>query len=120
MPILEIEITGPLPDPEDALASRLAEAAGQALDSREGGTWIKLRHLPASAYAENGGGPPTGVQPVFVSIMRHTRPEGEALQAEITRLTEAIAGVCGRPSDQVHLIYAPDGAGRVAFGGRLV
>ncbi len=38
---------------------------------------------------------------------------------EVRRLTDAIAAACGRPAENVHLVYAPAGRGRVAFGGRL-
>lgn len=35
-------------------------------------------------------------------------------------LTAALARASGRPAERVHLEYAPAGAGRIAFGGRLI
>jgi hypothetical protein len=39
---------------------------------------------------------------------------------EASRLTEIIAQVCQRPQENVHIFYLPEGAGRVAFGGKLL
>ena len=73
-----------------------------------------------SQYAENEGGPGEGVWPVFASVIQRRLPEGEALAAQTKALTEAIARVCARPAEHVHVIYQPPAAGRVAFGGVLV
>jgi len=47
-------------------------------------------------------------------------PFGSELRAEVEALTRAVAQVCGRDPEQVHVIYEPPALGRVAFGGRLV
>ena len=46
--------------------------------------------------------------------------EWEELQREAAELTEAISQAIGRPAGNIHLIYEAPGAGRVAFGGKLV
>jgi phenylpyruvate tautomerase PptA (4-oxalocrotonate tautomerase family) len=46
--------------------------------------------------------------------------EGDALQAHVTALTQAIADVLGCDASCVHVQLAPAGAGRQAFGGRVV
>jgi phenylpyruvate tautomerase PptA (4-oxalocrotonate tautomerase family) len=121
MPILDIELVGEPPrEIRRDLAARLAEAAGEALDSRPGGTWVKLMILPEGDYAENAGGPDDGVRPVFVSLIKRSLPCGEALQREVAVLTRVVAEVCRRPAENVHLIYRAAAAGRVAFGGKLV
>ena len=55
MPIIDIERV--LPDGADAaprgLAQALADAAGHVFASAPGCTWVRLRALPAAAYAEN-------------------------------------------------------------------
>lgn len=118
MPILEIEIVGE-PEVREGLAQGLADAAGEALEARPGGTWVRLRVLPLRDYAESGGAP-EGARPVFVSVMKRSYPEGGPDPAEVHRLTEAIARECGRDPGLVHVRYEAPGAGRQAFGGRLV
>lgn len=114
MPILDVEMVGEVPE---GLAAEIAEAAGRALDSRPGGTWVKLRAIPH--YAENGP-IDASVQPVFVRLIERALPEEDALAARVMALAEAIAGACDRPRENVHVIVEPPGAGRVAFGGVLV
>jgi phenylpyruvate tautomerase PptA (4-oxalocrotonate tautomerase family) len=120
MPILEIEIVGdPAAGTRDGLAQRIADAAGRVLGSDPQETWVRVRLLPADHYAENGGAP-TGIAPVFVSLLKRRNPEGKELDLEVANLTTAIADACGRPRDNVHILYDPPGAGRQAFGGRLI
>lgn len=120
MPILDFEIVlrpGERLDP--GLALTLARSAGAALAAPADTTWVKLRALAAEHYAEDGG-VPEGVYPVFVSLLKARWVAPAARQEEVERLTRAVAGACGRPAENVHLFYEPEGAGRVAFGGRLV
>lgn len=120
MPILQVEIVEPLSDEvRHGLARRLAEAAGDALDARPGGTWVRLRYLAAADYAENAGGPAQGVQPVFVEVLQADPPQGDALVAQARRLAKAVGMACKRPQEQVHVVFEPPAAGRVAFGGQL-
>ena len=121
MPILDVEI---VLCPDEALApglaAEIADRGGEVFGSPPGSTWVKLRAIPCAHYAENGGGPPDGVYPVFVSVLKAGLPAPDALRAEVARLTAAIAEATGRPAENVHIIYLPAGAGRVAFGGELV
>lgn len=117
MPILDVEIvvdTQPLPE---GLAHALADAAGRVFGSLPGQTWVRLRTLPRDQYAENGW--PGDTLPVFVTVRKARCPTGEALEREVRLLTTAIAGACGRPPGSVHLLYEPNLAGRIAFGGTL-
>lgn len=119
MPILDVDFVGPLADSvRRSLARRIADAAGAALGSAPRSTWVRVRFVAEHEYAENDGGEP-GVWPVIVNVLEADPPEGEALAVEVRRLTDAIAAACGRPAENVHLVYAPPGRGRVAFGGRL-
>ena len=121
MPVLEVEIVQPDGVPLDpALAAGIADAAGEVFDSAAMRTWVRLRALPLSQYAENGGGPPQGVAPVFVTVLKAALPPPDRRQEEVRHLTQRIAVVCRRPAENVHVLYSPDGAGRAAFGGRLV
>ena len=121
MPVLEVEMVlaaGEALAP--GLATALAERTSAVFGAAPGRTWVRLRSLERAQYAEDGGGPPPGVQPVFVTVLKARWPEGAQLADEIERLTTAVAQACGRPAENVHVAYLPAGAGRVAFGGRLV
>ena len=117
MPIVDVQWVGALPPDPDALAAALADAIGDALQQPPGRVWLRLHHL--AHYAENGG-PQAGAPPVFVTVLHARPPTGGALAAEVAGVTAAVAAVTGRPRERVHLDYAPAGAGRMAFGGRLV
>lgn len=120
MPILDVEIVGSIPgEVAEGLAERIAEGAAEALESRPQGTWVKLYFLGEGAYAENAGGPPEGAEPVFVSVLRADVPGDNQLAEQVSRLTQAIGEACGRPVDNVHIIFEPPAAGRIAFGGKL-
>jgi len=120
MPLLVVEIVGD-PDAADrgALAQRIADAAARVFDSPPQSTWVRVRIVAPGDYAENEGAE-HGVRPVFVSVLKRSVPPGGALQAEVARLTAAIAAACRLPAENVHICYEPPGAGRQAFGGKLV
>ncbi len=117
MPIVDVCWVGDAPGPD--LAPRFADAIGDALGAAPGRVWVRVMHLPAAHYAENGGSL-QGALPLFVTILHACPPTGAALRDEIATLTQALAGLSGRPAERVHLVYAPAGAGRISFGGRLV
>lgn len=123
MPMIEIERV--LPDgmsaPAPGLAQRLADAAGLALGSARGHTWLRLRTLPASAYAESGVPSLAAADlPVFVTVLQAHPLQGDALAAQVRTLTEALARVLACNPSLVHVQIAPGAAGRQAFGGRMV
>jgi phenylpyruvate tautomerase PptA (4-oxalocrotonate tautomerase family) len=121
MPIVEIEVVGGPDDPlPPSLAQGVADAAGPIFGTAPGGTWVRLRTLAATHYAESALAVAPDERPVFVTVTRRALPEREALMAEITALTEAIARILQRPPARVHVEYAPAAAGRIAFGGTLV
>ena len=120
MPILDVELVlAPGETPVSDLAARLADAAAAVFDSEPRRTWVKLRFVQPDSYAENAGAS-GGPYPVFVTALKSKVPAGNDLETEIAKLTEAIARVCDRPAENVHILYQPDAAGRVAFGGNLV
>jgi phenylpyruvate tautomerase PptA (4-oxalocrotonate tautomerase family) len=121
MPIVDVEIVLlPGESMRSGLAAEIANRCGQVFGSPPGSTWVKVYGLPRGHYAENGGGPQAGVDPVFVSVLKALLPAPEAIRAEVARLSAAIAEATGRPVENVHIAYLPAGAGRVAFGGELV
>ena len=122
MPILDIELVqadGAAPGLA-SLTQALADAAGRALASAPGHTWVRLRCLPASHYAENEARIGPDELPVFVTVLHAHLPQGTALERELAALTQALAACLGRASARVHVQYAPPAAGRQAFGGVLV
>jgi len=121
MPILDIEIVASDSSPglPADLTQSLADAAAQVFSTPQGTVWVKIRVIPSVQYAEDNG-TPAGVYPVFVTVLKSRVPEGSALEDEIARLTQAIAKALDRPESNVHIFYQLDGAGRVAFGGKLV
>jgi phenylpyruvate tautomerase PptA (4-oxalocrotonate tautomerase family) len=121
MPILDVEVVlepGETLRPE--LARELADRAGEVFGAAPGTTWVKVRAIPAEHYAENQTDRPNDIYPVFVSILKAKLLPLDERQSEVTRLTAAVALVCRRPPENVHILYLPEGAGRVAFGGRIV
>jgi phenylpyruvate tautomerase PptA (4-oxalocrotonate tautomerase family) len=119
MPIVDVEIVGGAVHADGRLAGILAEALGEVFASPPGHTWVRLRELPQACYAENGGAD-AGEPPVFVTVSQAHPATGEALRDEVLRVTAAVARAVGRPVDRIHVQHAPAGAGRQAFGGRLV
>ena len=120
MPIVEIEIVlKPNEIIQGEIVEELAEQLGEIFGSPKGTTWVKVRGLTHDHYAENGG-MPDGVFPIFVSVLKSILPTSEEMQKEVEMITGAVAQIFGRPSGNVHIIYQPDGRGRVAFGGKLV
>ncbi|MEO8103144.1 MAG: hypothetical protein ABI790_11485 [Betaproteobacteria bacterium] len=121
MPIVDVEVVsqageaGHLPS-----AGGLASALGRVFGSAPGRTWVRVRALDASCYAENDSPVAASELPVFVTVLQATPPDGAALQAEVAAVTQAVATCVARGPERVHVIYAAGGAGRQAFGGRLV
>jgi phenylpyruvate tautomerase PptA (4-oxalocrotonate tautomerase family) len=121
MPIVDVEIVSPADEVFPAeLAPRLANRLGEVFGSPPGNTWVKVRAFPARDYAENGQGGENDMYPVFVSVLKAHLPRPEQMQAEVAALTLATAEICRRLPENVHIIYLPKGAGRVAFGGKIV
>lgn len=120
MPIVDVEIVR---RPGEALnqemAAELADELSEIFQSPRGGTWVKVRGLPVDHYAENGGRP-AEVYPIFISVLKAKFPETDEIEMEVARITGAVAQLCGRPSENVHVIYQPEARGRVAFGGKIV
>jgi hypothetical protein len=122
MPILDMECVLPAGSAVASVgtAQRLADAAGRVFGSKPGRTWVRLRTLDAAAYAENDARLDADSLPVFVTVLHAHVPVGAALAAQVMALTQAVADALGVDAQRVHVQMAPAGAGRQAFGGRLV
>jgi phenylpyruvate tautomerase PptA (4-oxalocrotonate tautomerase family) len=121
MPILDVEIVvtvgGRL---RKGLAAAIADAAADVFRSPKGGTWVRLHELPHEQYSENGAEPDPTVRPVFVRVLRSNMLQAAEMQTEVLALTSAVARACGRPPEDVHVVYDPPAEGRIAFGGKLL
>lgn len=123
MPLIEVERV--LPDEAvgtapPGLAQAVADAAADVFDNAPGQTWVRLRALPRSAYAEDGALLDDMALPVFVTVLHAHPPQGDALAAQVRKLTDALAVALGCDAQRVHVQIAPPGALRQAFGGSLV
>jgi len=119
MPILEVEIVG-----RDEGVTRpgftqdLADAAAKVLITKPGSTWVKVRFIERELYAENGG-TPEDIKPVFVSVLLG-RCQEQKEQARLAKdLATTISKVTDRPAENIHILFEPEGVGRIAFGGNL-
>jgi hypothetical protein len=73
------------------------------------------------AHGSEAGRPLTRrLTQAFVTVMHASPPSGAALHTEVTAITQTVAAWAGRTPTQVHVTYAPPGAGRQSFGGHLV
>ena len=121
MPILEVEITtsnGDILAP--GLAQSIADSAGAVLGTPPGRTCVKLRALSREHYAESNSIVPDDVYPVFVTLLKSRIGTADERKTEANRLCGAIAKACNRPKENVHILYLPEAAGRMSFGGELV
>jgi phenylpyruvate tautomerase PptA (4-oxalocrotonate tautomerase family) len=120
MPIVDVEIVGDDTASGPLLPTALADVLGGIFGTAPGRTWVRIRRLPASAYAENGVEVTSVGLPVFVTVLHARPPEGDARAAEVLAVTRAVADWARRDPQRVHVQYAPAAAGRQAFGGTLV
>jgi phenylpyruvate tautomerase PptA (4-oxalocrotonate tautomerase family) len=121
MPILDVQIAlRPGEDLPPNLASAIANAAARVFGAPPGNTWVLVKALPASAYAEDSSPPGEGIFPVFASVLKARLGPIEKLKEEAMRLSKAIAIASQRPQENIHILYEPEALGRISFGGQLV
>lgn len=117
VPILDLMLVAHTAPP--GLAQAVADAAAGVLNTAPGRVWVRVHLLPPAHYAENGVAALEPL-PAFVTVLHAHPPDGEARAAEALALAQAFAPLLQRPPERVHIEYAAAGAGRIAFGGRLV
>ena len=121
MPIVEVLVVCKTPDKVRAVSAQaLADSIGVVLQSAPGRIWVRTHTMAAAAYAENSATLDDSELPAFVTVTHSHLPEGEALAIQVQAITAAVAKCIGRSNERVHVQYAPAGAGRQAFGGKLV
>jgi phenylpyruvate tautomerase PptA (4-oxalocrotonate tautomerase family) len=120
MPIVDIQWVvsdGKLPD---GLTGRLADSLGDIFGAEPGRVWVRLSALPADCYAENGISPGQMPMPAFVRITHADPLPRESLASQAHAVAVAVGLCLARPSELVHVEFAPPGRGRMAFGGKLL
>ena len=121
MPIVDVLIVCKAPEQVRAVSAQgLADSLGQVFQSAPGRTWVRTQTMAAAGYAENGVRLDDSELPAFVTVTHSHLPESGALAIEVHAVTAAVAKCIGRTNERVHVQYAPPGAGRQAFGGKLV
>ena len=121
MPIVEVEVVCQSEAEFGQISAQaLADALGQSFGGEPGTTWVKVRSLGATAYAENESAVQSPELPVFVSVLHARSPQAEALAVEAKAVTLAVAQCLGRVPERVHVRYEPSAVGRQAFGGIVV
>ena len=121
MPIVDITIVvGRNEKINPGLTQTLADVVGHVLNSPPGQTWVRLHLLAHDRYAENNSHLNSADLPVFAVMLTRQPPDQSQLVGAIVKLTHAISEVMNRPSNSVHIEYAPGAVGRVAFGGKLL
>jgi len=122
MPIVTVQCvqeknTGPY---DRKTVQSLSDALGEVFGSNPGTTWVKVQYLERSDYAENGGEFDAEFRPTFIEVLKRTLQDEETLANEAMAIADLVAQILATPTDNVHVVYLPEGAGRVAFGGNLV
>lgn len=121
MPIVDIEVVAaPSTASVGTTPADVADALGTVFGSAPGRTWVRFRSLDSAFYAENHSAVDATALPVFVTVLHAHMPDGDVLAAEVQAITRAVAACLARPPECVHVQYAPEAAGRQAFGGTLV
>lgn len=121
MPIVDIELVcGNDQETPRVSASSIASVLGAVFGTPPGHTWVRVRVLPSSAYAENDQAVGSEQLPVFITILQAHWPTGDAMAEQVHQVTQAAASCLGIPLERVHVQYAPEAAGRQAFGGKIV
>ena len=121
MPIIDIQLVFESKDKaEGNLAQNLSNALGKVLNAEPGRVWVRLLLLNSDCYAENEVTVKPSELPVFVKVLHATLPEAKILAEQSELLATTVALCLGRQPERVHIEYAAAGAGRMAFGGKLV
>jgi len=123
MPIIDIEvITGEAGTsmPDKRRLQQLTDELGDLFHSEPANTWVRLRSLDETAYAENQSESPAAVLPVFVNVLKAQLPDASTIRREMAEVAKAVARTLERPMENVHVVYAPGASGRIGFGGVLM
>lgn len=122
MPIVQLElvIRGNFERISGDTLQGLADELGEYFQTDRAATWVKVDYLPFEQYAENQAELGGEVKPTLVYVLKYRLPPRDRLAQEAKDLARIVARRLQRPEENTHIIFEPDGVGRVAFGGELV
>ena len=122
MPIVQLQLV--IRDDSERVAHEtlqlLADELGEYFQSGAAATWVKVDYIPFEQYAENRETLRDDARPTLVHVLKYKIPDQERLAQEAKELACIVANALLRPERHTHIIYEPDGKGRVAFGGLLL
>ena len=120
MPIVDVQLVTPDGHAPTVSSTNLADALANVFNAKPGSVWVRLSVLPSNLYAENGVAQGQIPNPVFVRVMYADLPAMEVLESQARAIALAVGQCLARPSELVHIEFAPASRGRVAFGGTLL
>lgn len=122
MPIIDIELVeDEVPQPVSAeIVQALADGLGELFGSHQAGTWVRMRYLPRGQYAENQEVVDQSIRPVFVTVLKADSGDEQLRASEAKAIADEVSRLLQRPVQNTHILFQPDAAGRIAFGGELV
>lgn len=97
----------------------LADRLGILFNSGKGQTWVRVEYQPQMHYAENGTETARIVYPTIVEVLKAELLETRELASEAEQIATIVSNVLGVPQDNTHILYLPEAAKRIAFGGKL-
>ena len=122
MPIVTIEcVVGESSKKYDASKTQsLSDKLGRVFGSEPGTTWIKLHYLDQANYAENDAELDKTALPTFVNVLLRSLPDEDQLAITAQHIATCVSESLVRLKENIHVIFEPEGFGRVAFGGVLL
>lgn len=98
----------------------LTDKLGHVFGSQPSTTWTKLRYVDQTDYAENETVLDSSALPTFVNVLLRSLPSENLLEKLAQDIAACVCETLNKPQENVHVIFEPEGYGRVAFGGVLV
>ena len=122
MPIITIKLL--TENPQEVIPTvqvqEIADRLSKLFQTGRRQTWVKVESQPRAHYAENGVASAEVSYPTFVEVLKAEVAEPEALAGEADEIATVVSNVLGCPKENTHILYLPDAAGRIAFGGKLL
>lgn len=122
MAIVDIELV--VQEGKDSYLSQeqtglIANTLGRIFETRPNRTWVRIRYLPDTQYAENEapGGP--AVLPTFITILKNRPPDATQIAGQMREIARQLAPILNRPAGSIHILYEASALGRLGIGGVL-
>ncbi len=118
MPIFHVDVlTG---DRLPRVAPDLANDLGALMRAEPGHVWVRLSACHPEDYGENAVAASDVPRWVHVRVILRAVPPEPELAELASQITRIVAQRLEREPDNVHVLFEPPAAGRIAFSGELV